>query len=130
MLAQLKQWAARLKRDIAALWFAYRDPRTPWVAKTLTVFIVAYALSPIDLIPDFIPILGYMDELIVLPAAVWLAIRLLPSSVLADARQHASEWIAHGHRIPRSALGLAIVLALWSLLLWILWWTWIQPFFD
>lgn len=130
MLTRLKQWAARLKRDVAALWFAYRDARTPWAAKILTVLIVAYALSPIDLIPDFIPILGYLDELILLPAAVWLALHMLPSSVLADARQRADDWVAHGHRIPRSMLGLAIVLVLWSLLLAALSWVWIKPLFG
>lgn len=130
MWVRLKQWAARLKREIAALWFAYRDPRTPWPVKAVTLLIVAYALSPVDLIPDFIPVLGYLDELILLPAAVWLALRWLPPAVLADARHRADEWIAGGHRIPRSLLGLAIVVVLWLLLLWALWWAWTQPLLD
>jgi uncharacterized membrane protein YkvA (DUF1232 family) len=124
MLARLKQWAARLKRDTAALWFACRDPRTPWPVKGLTFLIVAYALSPVDLIPDFIPVIGYLDELILLPMALWLVLRLLPARVLADARLRADEWIAGGHRIPRSVTGLAIVVVLWLLLLWLLWSIW------
>lgn len=130
LLARLKHWAARLKREIAALWFACRDKRTPWAVKALAVLIVGYALSPIDLIPDFIPVLGYLDDLILLPAAIWLTIRLLPPPVLESARQRADEWIAGGHRIPRSAVGLAIVVVLWLLLLWVLWWVWKQPLLD
>jgi uncharacterized membrane protein YkvA (DUF1232 family) len=124
MLARLKQWAASLKREIAVLWFACRDPRTPWPVKGLAVLIVAYALSPIDLIPDFIPVLGYLDELILLPAALWLVLRLLPPAIHADARRRADQWVADGQRIPRSALGLGIVVVLWLLLLWALWWAW------
>ena len=74
MLERLKAWAAALKREALVLWFGSRDPRTPWYAKWLAAFIVAYALSPIDLIPDFIPIIGYLDEVILLPGAIWLVL--------------------------------------------------------
>src|SRR3546814_16019789 len=83
----LKSWAKRIKRDGLTLWFAGKNPRTPWYAKALAVFVVAYALSPIDLIPDFIPVLGYVDDVLLLPALIWLAIRLLPSEVLSECRE-------------------------------------------
>ena len=130
MIERLKTWAASLKREMVALWFAYRDPRTPWFPKVFTLLIVAYALSPIDLIPDFIPVLGYLDELILLPIALWLVIRMIPQPIMADARRMADEWIASGQRIPRSVLGLGIVLALWLLLLWFLWWAWVRMLVD
>ena len=82
ILQHARDWARRIKRDAVTLWFAYRDPRTPILVKALCVFVVAYALSPIDLIPDFIPILGYLDDVILLPGLIWLAVRLLPPAVL------------------------------------------------
>ena len=78
-----------MKRESLALYYAARDARTPWYAKVLAGAIVAYALSPIDLIPDFIPVLGLLDELLLLPAAIWLALRLVPASVLEDSRRRA-----------------------------------------
>ena len=79
--ARLRTWAKKVKRDGVTLWFAGRHPQTPWFAKALGAFVVAYALSPIDLIPDFIPVLGYLDDAILLPALIWLAIRLIPAPV-------------------------------------------------
>lgn len=73
----LRRWARQLKRDVLALWFARRHPQTPWHAKALGAFVVAYALSPIDLIPDFIPVLGFLDDVILLPGLIWLTLRLL-----------------------------------------------------
>ena len=73
-----RDWARRIKRDSVTLWFAYRDPATPFLVKALCIFIVAYALSPIDLIPDFIPVLGYLDDVVLLPGLIWLAVRLVP----------------------------------------------------
>jgi uncharacterized membrane protein YkvA (DUF1232 family) len=86
-----RAWARRVKRDGVTLWFAVRYDRTPWYAKALSVFVVAYALSPIDLIPDFVPVLGYVDDILLLPALIWLAIRLLPSSVLTECRVRADQ---------------------------------------
>jgi uncharacterized membrane protein YkvA (DUF1232 family) len=84
MLRWLMEWARAIKRDVHALWLAARDPRTPWYAKALALGITAYALSPIDLIPDFIPVLGYLDEVILLPLAIMLAVRLLPSKIMTE----------------------------------------------
>ncbi len=86
MLTALKEWARAIKRDVVALWLAARDPRTPWYAKAVAVGVAAYALSPIDLIPDFVPVFGYLDDVIVVPAGIWLAIRLIPAEVLAECR--------------------------------------------
>src|ERR1700755_2457985 len=83
---RLKAWARSIRRDVHALYLASRDPRVPWYAKALALVVAGYALSPIDLIPDFIPVLGYLDDLILLPAGIWLAIRLLPPQVMAEHR--------------------------------------------
>lgn len=109
----LKAWARRVKRDGVTLWFAARDPRTPWFAKALGALVVAYALSPIDLIPDFIPILGYVDDVLLLPALIWLAVKLLPQDVLAACRSEADAWMQTQGRKPRSRAGLVLVLAVW-----------------
>ncbi len=78
MWQRLKSWARLLKSDVITLWFACRNPQTPWYAKLFTALIVAYAFSPIDLIPDFIPVLGLLDEMILLPVGIWLALKLIP----------------------------------------------------
>lgn len=110
-MARLKEWARALKRDVLALWLAARDPRVPWYAKLLAGLVAAYALSPIDLIPDFIPVLGYLDDLLIVPAGIWLSIRLIPPAVFAQLRAAAQDrpW-------PVSRLGLALVLIVWLLL--------------
>ena len=106
------------------LWFAYRDPRTPWLAKIICMVAVAYALSPIDLIPDFIPVLGYLDDAILLPAFIWLAVRLLPAEVVSDCRAQAEEWLEANGRKPVNRWGVVFVLLVWSALLLLLigWW--------
>lgn len=109
MLARLKAWAARLKRDVVALWLAARDPRTPFAAKAVAALVAAYALSPIDLIPDFVPVLGYLDDLIIVPLGVALAIRLIPPPLLAELREEASRQVQR----PKSRLGAAAIAALW-----------------
>ena len=108
LLSKLKQRAHRLKTETFALYLAARDSRTPWYAKLLVAGIVAYAFSPIDLIPDFIPILGYVDDLILIPLGITLAIKLIPSSVLADCRARAKEKIQNGKPVSRVA-GVVIV---------------------
>jgi uncharacterized membrane protein YkvA (DUF1232 family) len=91
MLARrLRDWARLARRDVHAIYLASRDPRVPWYAKALAVFIVGYALSPIDLIPDFIPILGHLDEVILLPLGILLVVRLIPMDVMAEHRQSAA----------------------------------------
>ncbi|HEY8573456.1 YkvA family protein [Phenylobacterium sp.] len=87
----LKAWARTLRRDAHALWLAGRDPRTPWYAKVLALAVAGYAFSPIDLIPDFIPVLGYLDDLILVPIGLWLALKLVPAAVLAEHRATADK---------------------------------------
>ncbi|WP_370288276.1 YkvA family protein [Siccirubricoccus soli] len=104
-----------------ALWLAARDPRTPWYAKAVALAIAAYALSPIDLIPDVIPVLGYLDEVILLPLAILLAIRLVPREVMAEHRATA----AGAADRPTSRAGAAFILALWlAMAAALLWWLW------
>lgn len=107
------------------LWFARRHPSTPLLAKMLCVLAVAYALSPIDLIPDFIPILGLLDELILLPAMIWLAVRLLPDLVVEACRQQAREWLEARKAKPRSYMGAVLIILLWSAAAYGLW-TWLR----
>ena len=111
--ANLKDWAKRIKRDGVTLWFAGKNPQTPWYAKALGVFVVAYALSPIDLIPDFIPVLGYVDDVLLLPGLIWLTIKLLPPEVLAQCRTQADEWMQATGSKPSSRVGAAFIVALW-----------------
>src|SRR5688572_31570552 len=89
-LDRLRQRARELKRETLALYFACRDPRTPWFAKAVAAVIVAYALSPIDLIPDFIPVLGYLDDLVIVPAGLMLTARLIPADLLREFRAQAA----------------------------------------
>lgn len=122
---KLKAWAQQIKRDGLTLWFAGKHPRSPWHAKALGVFVVAYALSPIDLIPDFIPVLGYVDEVLLLPGLIWLAIRLLPPEVLADCRGQADEWLRTKGSKPSSRAGAVAIGAIWLAIGVALWfWFW------
>ena len=130
MLERLKTWAAALKREAVVLWFASRDARAPRFAKWLAVFIVAYALSPIDLIPDFIPVLGFIDEIILLPGAIWLVLRLMPPEVLLDSRTRALAWLEMHRTKPRNWLAAAVIVLLWMLGLWALWGWMIRPRLD
>ena len=112
-LSALKSWARNIKRDVVALWIAARDPRVPWYAKAAAGAVAAYALSPIDLIPDFIPVLGYLDDLVLVPLGVALVIRLLPAPVLVSAREQAREVAAR----PTSWIAAAAIVAVWLLVL-------------
>ena len=105
----LKAWAFALKRDAHAVWLAARDPRTPWYAKAVALCVAAYAFSPIDLIPDFVPVLGYLDDLILVPAGLWLALKLVPPEVLAEHRAAAEE----AARRPVSKVAAGIVIVAW-----------------
>jgi uncharacterized membrane protein YkvA (DUF1232 family) len=113
-LAELKQRARHLKAETFALYLAARDPRTPWYAKLLVAGIVAYAFSPIDLIPDFVPVLGYLDDLILIPMGIALAIKLIPHSVLAECRARANETIQNGKPVSRVAG--AVIVVIWLVL--------------
>jgi len=111
--SKLKVWAKRIKRDGVTLWFASKNEHTPWYAKALGVFVVAYALSPIDLIPDFIPVLGYLDDVLLLPGLIWLTIKMLPSDVLAECRKQADEWMEQKGAKPTSKAGAVLVVIVW-----------------
>ena len=116
-----KSWAQRLKTELYALYLAYRDPRTPWYARALAALVVAYAFSPLDLIPDPIPVLGYLDDLILLPLGIWLALRWIPAEVMANSRLAAQSRIAEGKPVMR--LGLALVMFIWVIgLVLVGWW--------
>ncbi len=114
-------WARRIKRDSVTLWFAWRSPETPLPVKALCVFVVAYALSPIDLIPDFIPVLGYLDDALLLPGLIWLAVRLLPPQVLAESRSRADAWMAEEGKRPTSYVGAVAVVIIWVLVAYASW---------
>jgi uncharacterized membrane protein YkvA (DUF1232 family) len=111
-LGTLKRWAGRLKSETYALYMAYRDPRVPWHARLFAALVVGYAFSPIDLIPDVIPILGYLDDLILIPLGVALAVRMIPDEVLSESRQKTREMVARGER-PVSRTAAAVIVFLW-----------------
>jgi uncharacterized membrane protein YkvA (DUF1232 family) len=107
--------ASRLRQEVYALYLAYRDPRTPWYARAFAACVVAYAFSPLDLVPDPIPILGYLDDLILLPLGVRLALALIPSQVMNESRKKAQDLLRSGQ--PVSWAGVVLVLAIWLLAL-------------
>ena len=117
----MKNWARLVKRDIHAIYLCSRDPRVPWHAKALAIFVAAYALSPIDLIPDFVPVLGYLDDVILVPVGIWLVVRLIPADVMAEHRELAAA--AHDRPVSRTAA--AVIVAIWivSAILcgWLIW---------
>ena len=108
-LARLRDWARAIKRDVHAVYLASRDPRVPWLAKVLAICIAAYALSPIDLIPDFIPVLGYLDDAILLPLGILLVVRMIPPDIMAEHR--AAAQIAQAR--PQSLAGALAIIAIW-----------------
>lgn len=120
MWARLKTWARRLKAEVVALWLAARDPRTPLTAKLMAGVVAAYALSPIDLIPDFIPVLGYLDDLVLVPAGIWLAVQLIPEPLMDELRRKA---VAVNR--PRSLAAAALIVSVWVAVVVLAgWWLW------
>lgn len=113
-MKKLKQWAKKLKQQLIVLHLAYQDRRTPWYAKVLIVLIIAYALSPIDLIPDFIPVLGYLDDIILLPAGIYLAIKLIPDEVMEACEMKAQDYQWNK---KHSRIGAAIIIICWLLII-------------
>lgn len=110
---RLRDWARRLKRDVVALWIAARSPRTPLLAKIVAIVVAGYALSPIDLIPDFIPVLGYLDDLLLVPLGIALAVRLIPAPLMAEFRAGADARAT----LPASRAAAIAVVAIWALVL-------------
>ncbi|MDP1717929.1 MAG: DUF1232 domain-containing protein [Burkholderiales bacterium] len=103
------------------LWFCCRHQDMPWLPRILALIVVGYFLSPIDLIPDFIPVLGYLDDLLLLPLAIYLILKLVPAPVLAESRAKAAAWIAGHHATPKSIVAAAVIMLLWMLLFAALW---------
>src|SRR3954464_9102413 len=121
MLLKLKTWTRGVKRDVHAVYLAARDPRTPWYARAAAILVAAYALSPIDLIPDFIPVLGYLDDLLIVPLGIMLAVRLIPVALMVEFRAEAARRSGR----PRSLAGALAIAAIWLLALalvaWLVW---------
>src|SRR5215210_7268654 len=120
-LAAIRSWARTLKRDVVALWIAARDPRVPWYAKAAAAAVAAYALSPIDLIPDFIPVLGYLDDVVIVPLGILLVMKMISDPLMAEFREEARR---RSER-PTSRVAAAVIIALWAaaiaLTLWAFW---------
>ena len=121
MLERAKLWARAIKRDVLALWIAARDPRVPWYAKALAMAVAAYALSPLDLIPDFIPVLGYLDDLVIVPLGILLVVALIPAPLMAEFREQAATLAAK----PRSTIAAVVIVLIWiAAMILVGWWFW------
>ena len=120
-MVQLRGWAEAIKRDVVALYIAGRDPRVPWYVKLAAVAVAAYALSPIDLIPDFIPVLGYLDDVIILPVALLLVIKMIPAPLMAEFRQEAQRRAERPTSRAGAILIVAIRIAAFVLAVWAFW---------
>ena len=121
-MERLRRWAAMAKREVLVVWLAARDPRVPWFAKLLGAVAAGYALSPIDLIPDFIPVLGYLDDLLIVPPLLLFAVSLIPSHVRQDLRAEAAKRIA---ALPTNRWAAAIIVVIWLVLGGLsVWWLW------
>jgi uncharacterized membrane protein YkvA (DUF1232 family) len=118
MLRILKTWARMLIRDVHAVYLAARDPRVPWYARILAIAVAGYALSPIDLIPDFIPVIGYTDDLIIVPLGIWLVVSLIPEEVMMEYRAKAIE----AEQRPRSKIAAIVIIAIWIFAVAVLGW--------
>ncbi|NLE99336.1 MAG: DUF1232 domain-containing protein [Anaerolineales bacterium] len=112
---RVKQRAKQLRAETYALYLAYRDPRVPWYARVVAACVVAYAFSPIDLVPDFVPVLGYLDDLLLVPAGIALAIKLIPPDVLAESRERAAEALNEGR--PTNWAAAVAIVVVWLALL-------------
>lgn len=113
MLQRWKQAAKALKQETVTLYFACKNPGVPWSVKVLAAIIVAYALSPIDLIPDFIPVLGYLDDLVLIPLGIALIVKLIPTSVMEECREQAQAAIAAGQKKPTNRIAAIVIVSLW-----------------
>ena len=109
LIDSVRQWARAIKRDVLAIWLAARDSRTPWFAKALALAVAAYAISPIDLIPDFIPVIGYLDDRVIVPLGIMLVVRLIPAALMQEHRDAASKISER----PISLAAAGFVIAVW-----------------
>ena len=121
MWERLKGWAKALKNDGLTLWFCCKHPAMPLLPKVLALIVVGYFLSPIDLIPDFIPVLGYLDELILLPIAIYFILKIVPEPVLTDSREKAAAWSAEHRATPKSIAAAIVIMLLWMAFFAVLW---------
>lgn len=118
---KIRRWAKSLKNDILSLWFCQKHPDMPLTAKILAIFVVAYAFSPIDLIPDFIPVIGYLDDMIIVPIGIYFTLKLIPEHVIADGRLKASNWMEQQNGKPKNWLMAVLVIFVWFFLAYQLW---------
>lgn len=117
---RILEWVRRLRRNLLAIWFACQHPATPVFAKMLAVLVAGYAFSPIDLIPDVIPILGYLDEFVLLPAAVYVIFKLIPKPVLAECQARADAFLHSHQHTPRNYVAALVIVLIWvGLLAWL-----------
>jgi uncharacterized membrane protein YkvA (DUF1232 family) len=119
MAARLKQWARSIKGDVIAVYFAARDPRVPWYAKALALCVAGYALSPIDLIPDFVPLLGYLDDVVIVPLGIMAAVKLIPPAIMAEHRAAAAQ--VSERPVSRTAAAAIVLIWVASIAL-VRWW--------
>lgn len=121
MIKQLKRWARRLKANLILLWLCCRQPDMPWLPKIVALVTVAYAVSPIDLIPDFIPVLGFLDDVILLPLGIALALRLIPDGLQQRCRPEAEAMAGQRIKLKGRWLTIACIVLIWLLIAWALW---------
>jgi uncharacterized membrane protein YkvA (DUF1232 family) len=120
-LRRFMAWVNRLMAQALALWFCARHAGTPLLAKLCAIAVAAYAFSPIDLIPDFIPVLGFVDDALLLPIGIWLTLKLVPAPVLEECRAQATQWLAGNRAKPSNWIAAGIVVALWIITGYLVW---------
>ena len=121
MLKKLKIWARELKAQLLTLWFSRTHPDTPIIAKIMAAVVVAYAFSPIDLIPDFVPVIGYLDDLIIVPIGIYITLRLIPEHVVEASRIQADAWLTQKRAKPRNYFVAAFIVLVWAA---VAYWAW------
>lgn len=124
IVEQIKKWAKELKKEVLTLWFCQKHLDIPLLAKVLSILVVAYAFSPIDLIPDFIPVLGFLDDIIIVPIGIYFVLKLIPEHVINESREKANQWIEENNTKPKNWFVAAIIGVIWLLFL-----VWMYLFF-
>ena len=126
MLQRMRTWARALKAQLVAVYFLTVHPATPGLAKLVAGLTLAYALSPIDLIPDFIPVLGLLDDLLLVPLGLWLALRLTPGAVRRECTARAQDFVSSGQRLPAHRAAAVVIVFIWLALAGLAWWVWLR----